>query len=229
LSFAHILEKSSNIGIVKLAERLSDTQLYTAIRRWGFGEPSGVNLPGEEAGQVRPPKQWSTRTHDALALGQEVTVTPLQLLAAYAAVANGGWLMRPRLVEWVMQGDDAQGFPSQVRRRVLSPQTVQHLNTMLVGVVERGTGTQAAVKGYTTAGQTGTAQHVVRGGAGHRQRLASFIGYVPAEAPQLAMLVMLEEPRHAKGDSEAAARVFQRVAQQALYYLQVGPSPPRNP
>ena len=229
LSFAQILEKSSNIGIVKLAARLRDAQFYTAIRRLGFGEPSGVNLPGEEAGQVRPPRQWSTRTHDALALGHEVTVTPLQLLAAYAAVANGGWLMRPRLVEWVIQGDNTQFFPPQVRRRVLAPQTVEHLNAMLVGVVERGTGQQAAIEGYTTAGQTGTAQRVVREGAGHRQRLVTFVGYVPAEAPQLALLVMLDEPRRAAAGSAAAAALFQRIVQQALYYLQVGPSRTRQP
>ena len=221
LSFTQVIEKSSNIGTAKISERLSDTQLYTYIRRFGFGEKSLVNLPGEEEGLIRPPKKWSRPTHDSLAFGQEVTVTPLQLLAAYAAVANGGWLMRPRLVEHVVQGDDSQFFAPQARHQVLSPQTLERINDILVGVVERGTGKQAAVEGYTVAGKTGTAQKVERGGYSHSKILASFVGYVPAEAPQLAILVILDEPLRAKWGGEAAAPVFKRVAQQALYYLQV--------
>ena len=221
LSFTQVIEKSSNIGTAKISERLSDTQLYTYIRRFGFGEKSLVNLPGEEEGLIRPPKKWSRPTHDSLAFGQEVTVTPLQLLAAYAAVANGGWLMRPRMVEHVVQGDDSQFFAPQARHQVLSPQTLERINDILVGVVERGTGKQAAVEGYTVAGKTGTAQKVERGGYSHSKILASFVGYVPAEAPQLAILVILDEPLRAKWGGEAAAPVFKRVAQQALYYLQV--------
>ena len=221
LSFTQVIEKSSNIGTAKISERLSDTQLYTYIRRFGFGEKSLVNLPGEEEGLIRPPKKWSRPTHDSLAFGQEVTVTPLQLLAAYAAVANGGWLMRPRMVEHVVQGDDSQFFAPQARHQVLSSQTLERINDILVGVVERGTGKQAAVEGYTVAGKTGTAQKVERGGYSHSKILASFVGYVPAEAPQLAILVILDEPLRAKWGGEAAAPVFKRVAQQALYYLQV--------
>jgi cell division protein FtsI (penicillin-binding protein 3) len=221
LSFAQVIEKSSNIGTAKISQRLSDDQLYTYIRRFGFGEKSLVNLPGEEEGLIRPPKKWSRPTHDSLAFGQEITVTPLQLLAAYAAVANGGWLMRPRMVEYVVQGDDSQFFAPQARHQVLSPQTLERINDILVGVVERGTGKQAAVEGYTVAGKTGTAQKVERGGYSHSKILASIVGYVPAEAPQLAIVVMLDEPLRAKWGGEAAAPVFKRVAQQALYYLQV--------
>ena len=221
LSFAQVIEKSSNIGTAKIGERLSDDQLYTYIRRFGFGEKSLVNLPGEEEGLIRPPKKWSKPTHNSLSFGQEVTVTPLQLVTAFAAVANGGWLMRPRMVEHVVQGDDTQFFDPQVRHRVLSPQTLERMNDILVGVVERGTGKQAAVEGYTVAGKTGTAQKVERGGYSHSKILASFVGYVPAEAPQLAILVILDEPLLAKWGGEAAGPVFKRVAQQALYYLQV--------
>ena len=221
LSFVQVIEKSSNIGTVKIAERLSDDQLYTYIRRFGFGEKSLVNLPGEEDGMIRPPKKWTKPTHDSLAFGQEVTVTPLQLLTAYAAMANGGWLMRPRVVEHIVQGDESQFFAPHARHRVLSPQTLERMNEILVGVVERGTGKQAAVEGYTVAGKTGTAQKVEHGTYSHSKVLASFVGYVPAEAPQLAIVVMIDEPRLAKWGGEAAAPVFKRVAQQALYYLQV--------
>ena len=221
LSFAQVIEKSSNIGTAKISHRLSDNQLYAYIRRFGFGEKSLVNLPGEEDGLIRPPKKWSRPTHDSLAFGQEVTVTPLQLLAAYAAVANGGWLMRPRMVEHVVQGDNSQFFAPQARHQVLSSQTLERINDILVGVVERGTGKQAAVEGYTAAGKTGTAQKVEHGIYSHSKVLASFVGYVPAEAPQLAIVVMVDDPQRAKWGGEAAAPVFKRVAQQALYYLQV--------
>jgi len=221
LSFPQVIEKSSNIGTAKIAARLSDNQLYTYIRRFGFGEKSLVNLPGEEEGLIRPPKKWTKPTHDSLAFGQEVTVTPLQLLTAYAAVANGGWLMRPRIVEHLVQGDDTQFFAPQVRHQVLSSQTIERINDILIGVVERGTGKLAAVEGYTVAGKTGTAQKVERGGYSHSKILASFVGYVPAEAPQLAIVVIIDEPLRAKWGGEAAAPVFKRVAQQALYSLQV--------
>ena len=221
LNFVQVIEKSSNIGMAKIAGRLSDEQLYTYIRRFGFGEKSLVNLPGEEDGMIRPPKKWTRPTHDSLAFGQEVTVTPLQLLTAYAAMANGGWLMRPRMVEHTVQGDEFQFFAPHARHRVLSPPTLERMNEILVGAVERGTGKQAAVEGYTVAGKTGTAQKVEHGTYSHSKILASFVGYVPAEAPQLAMVVIIDEPRLAKWGGEAAAPVFKRVAQQALYYLQV--------
>jgi cell division protein FtsI (penicillin-binding protein 3) len=221
LNFVQVIEKSSNIGTVKIAGRLSDDQLYTYIRRFGFGEKSLVNLPGEEDGMIRPPKKWTKPTHDSLAFGQEVTVTPLQLLTAYAAMANGGWLMRPRVLEHIVQDDEFQFFAPHSRHRVLSPPTLERMNEILVGVVERGTGKQAAVEGYTVAGKTGTAQKVEHGTYSHSKVLASFVGYVPAEAPQLAIVVLIDEPRLAKWGGEAAAPVFKRVAQQALYYLQV--------
>jgi cell division protein FtsI (penicillin-binding protein 3) len=221
LSFVQVIEKSSNIGTAKIAGRLSDDQLYTYIRRFGFGEKSLVNLPGEEDGMIRPPKKWTKPTHDSLAFGQEVTVTPLQLLTAYAAMANGGLLMRPRVVEHIVQGDEFQFFAPHARHRVLSPPTLERMNEILVGVVERGTGKQAAVEGYTVAGKTGTAQKVEHGTYSHSKVLASFVGYMPAEAPQLAIVVIIDEPRVAKWGGEAAAPVFKRLAQQALYYLQV--------
>jgi cell division protein FtsI (penicillin-binding protein 3) len=221
LNFAQVIEKSSNIGTAKIAERLNDQLFYTYIRRFGFGEKSMVSLPGEEEGLIRVPKKWTKPTHDSLAIGQEITVTALQLVAAYASVANGGWLMRPRIVEHMVQGETSQFFAPEARRQVLSPSTLERINEILTGVVERGTGKQAAVEGYTVAGKTGTAQKVERGGYSHSKVLASFVGYVPVEAPQLAIVAIIDEPQIAKWGGEAAAPVFKRVAQQALYYLQV--------
>ncbi len=221
LNFAQVIEKSSNIGTAKIAERLSDQQLYNYIRQFGFGEKSMVALPGEEEGLIRVPKKWTKPSHDSLAMGQEVTVTALQLVNAYAAVANGGWLMRPRIVEHIVQGEATQFFAPQARYRVLSTPTLERINEILTSVVERGTGKQAAVEGYTVAGKTGTAQKVERGGYSHSKVLASFVGYVPVEAPQLAIVVLIDDPQLAKWGGEAAAPVFKRVAQQALYALHI--------
>lgn len=221
LSFAQVIEKSSNIGTAKIAERLSDQKFYDYIRLFGFGEKTQVTLPGEEDGFVRTPKKWSKPTRDSLAMGQEITVTALQMTNAYAAMANGGLLMRPRMVDHIVQGDTTQAFPPQTKHRILSTQTVERMNEILTGVVERGTGKQGAVEGYPVAGKTGTAQKVERGAYSNSKVLASFVGYVPSDAPQLAMVVMIDEPQIAKWGGEAAAPVFKRIAEQALYYLQV--------
>jgi cell division protein FtsI (penicillin-binding protein 3) len=225
LRFSEIIEHSSNICTVKLSERLSSLTLYHYIRRFGFGEKSRVDLPGEDAGQLRTPQQWSRFSHASLAIGQEISVTPLQLLTAYAAVANGGWLMRPRVVSRIVDGETETRFTPEVRHQVLSPQTAEKLTGIFIGVVERGTGKPAAVEGYTVAGKTGTAQKVdnQRGVYSNREVLASFVGYVPAEEPQIALLVMLDEPQKLRWGSQAAAPVFRRVAQQALHYLQIPP------
>ena len=225
LRFPEVIEHSSNICTVKISERLSSLTLYHYIRRFGFGEKSLVELPGEDAGQLRAPQRWSRFSHASLAIGQEISVTPLQLLTAYAAVANGGWLMRPRIVSRLVDAETETHFPPEVRQQILSPQTVEKLTTIFTGVVERGTGKTAAVEGYTVAGKTGTAQKVDRhrGVYSNREVMASFVGYMPAEEPQLILLVMIDEPQKLRWGSQAAAPVFQRVAQQALHYLQIPP------
>jgi cell division protein FtsI (penicillin-binding protein 3) len=225
LRFPEVIEHSSNICTVKISERLPSLTLYHYIRRFGFGEKTLVDLPGEDAGQLRAPQQWSRFSHASLAIGQEISVTPLQLLTAYAAVANGGWLIRPRMVSRIVDAETERHFTSEVRQQILSPQTVEKLTAIFAGVVERGTGKLAAVEGYTVAGKTGTAQKIdpQRGGYSSREVLASFIGYMPVEEPQLVLLVMLDEPQKLRWGSQAAAPVFRRVAQQALHYLQIPP------
>jgi cell division protein FtsI (penicillin-binding protein 3) len=195
------------------------------MRRFGFGEKSRVDLPGETTGQLRPPQKWSRFSHASLAIGQEIAITPLQLVTAYAAVANGGLLVRPRVVKRVVEAETVRTFEPEVRWRVLSPQTAEKLTAIFTGVIERGTGKPAAVEGYAVAGKTGTAQKAdpERGVYSHSKILASFVGYAPAEAPQLVILVMLDEPQKLRWGSQAAAPVFRRIAQQALHYIQVPP------
>jgi cell division protein FtsI (penicillin-binding protein 3) len=226
LSFAEVFEYSSNIGTVKISERLSSFRLYQYIRRFGFGEKSFVDLPGESAGQLRPPQEWSRFSHASLAIGQEIAVTPLQLITAFAAVANGGVLMRPRIVRRIDSPEGTKVFAPEERWRVLSRQTAEKLTEIFTGVVVRGTGKLAAVQGYTVAGKTGTAQKVDpdRGGYSRHKVLTSFVGYVPAEAPQLVVLVIVDEPQTLRWGGRAAAPVFRRIVQQALPYLQIPPA-----
>ena len=225
LNFNEILAYSSNIGAIKVNERLRPAQFYDYMRRFGFGEKSRVDLPGEDAGQLRHPQRWSRFSHDSLTLGQEITVTPLQLATAFAAVANGGWLMQPRMVRRIGGRDATQDIPVQARRRILSQRTTAQLTAMLMQAVASGTGQSAAIDGYAVAGKTGTAQKVdaARGGYSHTKVLASFVGYVPAEDPQVVILVMIDEPKRQRWGSLAAAPVFGRIAQRAMHYLQIPP------
>lgn len=221
LNFVQVIEHSSNIGTVKIAERLGATRFYHYIRQFGFGEKSLVDLPGEEPGFVRAPKAWSGLSQDSLAIGQEITLTPLQLATAYGVIANGGVLMRPRMVEHIVHGEESQFFTPHERYRVLSQRTVAQMNAILTGVVDRGTGKLAAIEGYAAAGKTGTAQKVVGGGYSHSKVLASFVGFVPSEAPQLVIVAIIDEPQIEKWGGQAAAPIFKRVAEQALHYLQI--------
>ncbi len=232
LSFEEVFAYSSNIGSVKIAERLTADAFYGYIRRFGFGQRTWIDLPGEHVGQLRPPRQWSKFSHDSLALGQEIAVTPIQLLRAFAAIANGGWLVQPRVVAYTEKDGQRQDMPLPVhvefglRQRILSRQTTDRLTSILSSVVSYGTGKAAAIEGYTVAGKTGTAQKVdpVRGGYSRDRVLASFVGYVPAEDPQIVVLVMVDEPQRMQWGGTAAAPVFRQVAQPAMHYLQVAPS-----
>ncbi|MCZ6874920.1 MAG: penicillin-binding protein 2 [bacterium] len=222
LSFVDVFAFSSNIGTVKVGERLRPDQLYRYMRRFGFGEKSRVGLPGEAAGYLRAPKDWSRFSLASLVIGQELTVTPLQLITAFAAIANGGELIRPRVVERIESAGNTRRIPTVVRRRVVSPSNAAKLTMILTQAVAYGTGRKAALESYVVAGKTGTAQKVDPEYGGYsRKVLASFVGYVPAHAPQLVILVMLDEPQRLRWGGLAAAPVFRRIAQQALPYLQV--------
>ncbi len=224
LTLREVIEKSSNIGAIKISQRLGPELLYRFIRRFGFGSPTGIDLPGEAAGIVRPPERWSALSIGSLAIGQEVSVTPIQLIAAFSALANGGLLMKPWVVRAVMRhGEVVKEFGPEAVRRVLSPSTCRLMSEVLRGVVERGTGVKAALEGYSVAGKTGTAQKPdpESGGYSKTKYLSSFIGYVPAEHPAFVALVMVDEPKGAPWGGEVAAPAFRRIARQVLRYLRV--------
>uniref|UniRef100_A0A831U270 PASTA domain-containing protein n=1 Tax=Geobacter metallireducens TaxID=28232 RepID=A0A831U270_GEOME len=229
LSIAEILKYSSNIGVAKIGSKLGPSRLYTYLRNFGIGEKSGIDLPGETTGMLRQWSQWYGIDLATISFGQGVTASSIQLAAAFSAIANGGLLMKPYLVERITdnEGNVVKSFEPQVRRRVVSPETARAVARMMEGVsAEGGTGTNASVEGYRVAGKTGTAQKVdpVTKGYSATKRTASFIGFVPADKPRLTILVMIDEPKTSPYGGVVAAPAFSAIALQSLCYLKVPPS-----
>jgi cell division protein FtsI (penicillin-binding protein 3) len=230
LTFRDVMAKSSDVGVARVAQRLGRDNFNRYIRHFGFGAPTGVELPGESGGLLRPPNRWSALSLPTLAFGQEIGVTALQMTAAVAAVANGGYLMKPTIVRQI---EDSEGHVvREVRpvavRRVLDGATAATLTEILRGVVVKGTGHRAAIQGYAVAGKTGTAQKVEPGGKYSMiDHVASFVGFVPASRPALVVLVSLDTPKGpANEGGDVAAPLFARIAESALRRLAVPPDDP---
>jgi cell division protein FtsI (penicillin-binding protein 3) len=222
-SVAQILAHSSNIGAIELAEMLGRTRLSSWIKRFGFGRVTGIDYPGESPGIVLPPDKWSGSTIGNVPIGQGIAVTPVQMAAAYAAIANGGTWSRPHLVDHVSGG----GRPSLYRRRLVARPIADQLMLMLKDVVAEGTGQYAAMPGYQVAGKTGTAQKPdSRGGYATGRYVASFVGIVPASRPRFVVLVTVDEPQGGIWGGVVAAPAFQQIARFDLQYLEVPPDAP---
>jgi cell division protein FtsI (penicillin-binding protein 3) len=215
MTVAEILSRSSNVGTITLAEQLGRSRLERWLARFGFGKRTGIDFPGETRGIL--PSYWSGSTIGTLPIGHGIAVTPVQMAAAYAAVANGGVWLRPSLV----------ADRPRERRRVISRRVADQLMSMLRDVVIEGTGTEAEVEGYQVAGKTGTAaKPEPSGGYSHSRYVASFVGVVPASAPKLVVLVTVDEPRGAIWGGVVAAPAFQEIARFALQYLEIAPDGP---
>jgi cell division protein FtsI/penicillin-binding protein 2 len=226
LSVRQVLSKSSNVGTIKLSLLLGNQRLYDALRAFGFGERTGVDLPGESPGIVRPLDSWSALSKAYVSFGQEVSVTPLQLTRAMASVANGGRLRRPHVVARVTGPDGEEEVGGALEQgQALPPGVAEQVAELLAGVVAGGTGRQAAVPGYAVAGKTGTAQKVIGGRYSHRAFVASFVGFAPVREPRLVGLVALDEPWPLYHGGQVAAPVFGAVARQVLLYWGVPPDP----
>lgn len=232
ISVRQILAQSSNVGAIKIGQKLGKSLYYHYISSFGFGTLTGVDLPGETPGLVHRPKGWSALSLSVMSLGQEISVTPVQIATAVSAVANGGNLLRPYVVRRVaaQDGSAVREVGPVVIRQVISPRTSQLLMGMLRGVVEEGTGKEAALPDYAVAGKTGTAQKIdpATGRYSHRKVVASFVGVVPAEAPRLVILVVIDEPETLRWGASIAAPAFREIARDAMKYLRVPPSPNRN-
>jgi cell division protein FtsI/penicillin-binding protein 2 len=230
LSVKDILVKSSNIGAAKLAVTLGDQKFYEYIRRFGFGDRTGVELPGEIPGVIRSPQSWSKISITHIPMGHEIGVTPLQMATAMCAIANGGKLMTPRIVKSITTSDGKtiSTLKPIALRQVISPQTANQIGMALRGVVsDRGTAAAAAVPGFVIAGKTGTAQKVgPHGGYERGKEVVSFCGFLPAEDPQFVGLVVLDDaqtkPEQNYG-GQVAGPIFSHIAEKAARYLDLEP------
>ncbi|MCU0626425.1 MAG: penicillin-binding transpeptidase domain-containing protein [Gemmatimonadaceae bacterium] len=223
MSVAEILQESSNIGIVQLRDRLGDKGHYELLRDLGFGAYTGVGYPSESPGLVRPPGQWSRQSAASLAMGYELLVTPLQVALAYGAIANGGLLLEPTLIERITAPDGRAVWTHTPRtvRRVFPEATAKELLQVLVGTVEAGTARDAGVSRFRIAGKTGTARRARNGAYVPNEYVSSFVGIFPADDPQLVVLVKIDRPTKQIFGGKVAAPVLKAIVEGAL----ASPSP----
>jgi len=216
LSFADVIRYSSNIGAIKLGQLVGPDKLFTYLAAFGFGEPTGITLPGEEAGMIMPKNSVRPVDLASMSFGQGLSVTPLQLITAAAAVANGGLLMEPYLIDRIVDenGDAVLTASPKIKRRVISPETARVVTEMMEGVVSSGTGVYARVPGFDVAGKTGTAEvyDPMTRTYSNTDYTASFVGFLPANSPRLIILVVLEKPHTSIYGGDVAAPVFRKIA-----------------
>jgi cell division protein FtsI (penicillin-binding protein 3) len=229
LTFTEVLQNSSNVGSIKVGLALGSERYYRYMSAFGFGALTGVGLSGESRGVLREPPRWSALSLPTMSIGQEVSVTALQMVAAFSAIANGGTLMQPRLVKAIFdaEGREVRRFDPVAVRQVVSKETTQALMRILVRTVHEGTGRHAVIPGYDVGGKTGTAQKLDPNTKRYSRApgVLSFVGIAPADAPRFVMLVMLDEPKNEKWGSEAAAPIFAAIGRDVLRYFDV---PPRD-
>lgn len=230
LSLEDILKYSSNIGAAKVGEMMGAAYLYQKLRDFGFGERLGIDFPAEAGGRLPPVDDWSKLDAGAICFGQGVSVSTLQLAAAACAIANHGLLMKPYLLECVtdMQGRVVKRFQPVAIRQVISPKNARLLARMMERTIEvGGTGVKAALRGYRVAGKTGTAQKAdrVRGGYADDKYIASFVGFAPADDPQIVIAVVIDEPQKEHYGGVVAAPIFKGIAEAALRHLKISPEP----
>jgi cell division protein FtsI/penicillin-binding protein 2 len=235
LSVSEILAKSSDVGAIKIAVRLGPPKFYEYIRAFGFGSLTGLDLPGESKGILRHLENWSAISIGAISMGQEVGVTPIQLVTAVSAIANGGLLYRPHVVQEVRRGKDVLPDQSAAAttdpKRVIRPETAATLRRLMEGVVLDGTGPLARLDGWTAAGKTGSAQKIdpTTGRYSRTNFVASFTGFAPVSNPAVTILVSIDSPVGLHEGGPVAAPIFKRIAEQVLPYLQVPRDVPLNP
>ena len=227
MTFQDAIAHSSNVGAIKVAVELGPSRVYKYLQDFGFGEKTGIDLPGESSGILREPSRWSGLSLSSLAMGQEIAVTPIQMVTAMSVVANGGWLMTPHVVSAVMdrQGESILTNNLEPKRRPISARTANRLSHILETVVETGTGQRAQLSGYRAAGKTGTSQKVdpKTGAYSSSSIIASFVGFAPVEQPRLTMLVVIDEPEVGKWGGTIAAPVFGNVAKRVLPHMGILP------
>jgi cell division protein FtsI (penicillin-binding protein 3) len=232
LSFTDVIVKSSNVGAVKIGLQVGATRLSRYVSLFGFGHPVSPDFPGESPGIVWQPEKWTERALASVSMGYQVAVTPIQMVAAVGAVANGGQFVEPRVLRAVYRDGRRFAVEPRIVRRTVNADTAATLTRIMEGVVERGTGTLAQIPGYTIAGKTGTAHKLVDRRYSNSDYNASFVGFLPSRNPVVAIIVVVDSPHGANGyhGGLVAAPIFKRIGEAALQYLGVAqtinPAPP---
>ncbi|MEM7008868.1 MAG: penicillin-binding transpeptidase domain-containing protein [Thermodesulfobacteriota bacterium] len=228
LTVKEIVQYSSNIGASKIGELMGRDKYYTYLKKFGFGEKTGIGLPGESKGQLASPRKWGAIELATISFGQGVSVTSLQLVTALSAIANGGYLMKPYVIEKITdpEGNIVKENEPKVVTRVISYDTADLMKQMLQNVVENGTGKKAKIPGFSVAGKTGTAQIPdPKSGGYHPDRyIASFVGFTPVEDPKLVMAVVVEAPRKKTHGGSVAGPIFKEIAEKVLFHMDVSPN-----
>jgi len=228
LSVRDVLAQSSDVGTIKIALRLGAPRLYEKIREFGMGQLTGIELPGENRGLFRPLENWTASSIGSIAIGQEVSVTPVQIISAISAIANGGTLYRPRIVEETHGGALSGPRSGSEPQQVTDAKTAATLRDMMESVILEGTGKPARLDGYTAAGKSGTAQKIdpATGRYSRNQYVASFVGFAPVNTPVVTILVVLDSPVGLHYGGDVGGPVFKRISEQALAYLEVSDDVP---
>jgi cell division protein FtsI (penicillin-binding protein 3) len=229
LTINHIIAYSSNIGAVKIAEKIGRQTLHDYLSRFGFGNTTQIDSPGETTGTLMPPERWTKIDTGAISFGQGISVSAIQLVSGISTIANNGQVMKPMLVKKIVSntGEDLKVFHPTPVHQAVSPQTAARVKHMMaLAVQENGTGTKAALAGYNVCGKTGTAQKVVQGQKGYAKNTYTsvFAGFAPLQNPQLAVLVVVDEPRNKYYGGDVAAPAFKNILAQSFNYLSIPPA-----
>lgn len=224
ISMTRILEKSSNVGMVYVGEKLGNKKIYDYLGKYGFGQNTGVDIEGEASGYLKPQTNWYQIDYSTVTFGQGIAITPIQMIRAFASIINGGYLMRPYLVQKIVSENKVTEIKPKIERKVISPLTSEIIKKMLISTVENAEAKWDRPKGYKIGGKTGTAQVPIKGHYDPSKTIASFIGFGPANDPKFLTLVVLYEPQTSPWGSETAAPLFFEIAKQLIVYYNISPT-----
>jgi len=223
ITMTRILEKSSNVGMVYVGQKLGNKKLLEYIKKYGFGELAGIDLQGEVPGYLKPQSQWYPIDYATATFGQGLAVSPIQMIRAFASVINGGNLMTPHVVKKLISTSSQQEISPQITSRIIKKEVSDKIKQMLVSTIENGETKYLKPKGYVVGGKTGTAQIALQGRYDASKTIASFIGFSPIEKPQFLALVILKEPSTSQWGSETAAPIFFEIAKELIVYYNIAP------
>ncbi|MFA5769989.1 MAG: penicillin-binding protein 2 [Patescibacteria group bacterium] len=224
ISITRILEKSSNVGMVYIGEKLGNKNIYNYLKKYGFGQNTGIDLEGESSGYLKPANNWYSIDYSTVTFGQGIAITPIQMIRAFASIINGGYLMKPYLVQKIVSDNKVTEIKPKIERRILSQMTSDIIKKMLVSTVENAEAKWDRPKGFAIGGKTGTAQVPIKGIYDASKTIASFIGFAPAAEPKFLTFVVLYEPKSSQWGSETAAPLFFEIAKDLIVYYGISPS-----